>query len=1406
MKTFITSILIIGFCSVTLAADYKYNELGKVETELSDLSNKNEYLYDDRGQLLQIRREGLQQTTNLPIAQLTLPNVQTLIVGDTYTLNANNSTNPSAPGSTLLYRWDLDGDGTWDTNFSTQSQINHIYEQAGDYPIRLQVKNAAGASHTTSSILRVFSIDKGSTPVAVITSSIGNATSGDIAQVGAGIFLSANSSSDPDGDLESYLWDFGDGSSTRTFSTQTKSYAAPGDYTVSLTVTDSRGQTNTAQKTITVQPADAQVAPTISTPSTSENITQGQLLSIPVTYTDDGSFNQLRFSTSGATGAYISQVTNQPGVMRFYWAPDANQQGAFNVSLTVTDGDNLAATHNISVNVAQDSTPGVTQRFVREIRTLGLDGVDAKHVEAYGNVLYVAGDDAYKGLFTVNITSPSTVTTFNTINTNQGSLETRKTNDIAVTNYGVFAARYNLSEVRGFSLGLNPILESEALDSYNSNDFKSARFQNIVADNNIILALDDRYGNLWRITESSNRLAGTHSANNGFYTGYKPAIHKSKNYVYVISSSGVSIIDYSSGLQFKGLVPSSSNVRSIFIPDGSNYLYMGYGYGNDGLVRVMDISNPAAPVEIASINLPTSNIAKIAGDNNGNVFAYSNNVIYYLRHVGNNITLATNSDYTNTTYSMFAKDGYLYLATRSGLGIYEYGEKANKRPTAINQQLTTRWDQPITVTFSGSDGDDDELSYEYVIDSVNQGQVTDRYYPTVKYVPPTGFEGINVFQFTANDGIQASLPGSVTVTVTAPPRAPTIDTISNKTVQETKLLSFNVTATDLDFQDEVTITATNLPTGATFDGNTFSWLPDYGTHSSSPYIVTFTAKDTTNRTATTQASISVTRQNRLPVISQFTASTVSGTAPLTTTLDVTASDPDTDGSIASISFDYGDGTQGTSTSHNYTSAGTYKAVVTVTDNLGGQATTSVDIQVNAFKPGVFSLNQTSVSVNEANGFVELIVLRKNGTDGVIDVNYQVNEGTAYPDTDYLVPSGVLTFASGETQLPIRIALIDDEQFEPEETFSLKLISASAGTLGTPTSGTIQLQDNDTVKLGTGQFRQASYNFIEQEGTVEITLERQGGTDGVLTLDYNVTGSTAAAGEDFVAATGQVRFMNGESFKTLTVQLKADDQHENSETMLLTLSGAAVGERDNATLTILDDDEAKPGTVYFVAGDTLELQEGTGLQEIEIQRTGGNDGEVSVRVLSHDGTAIAGEDYSTLSELLTFADGETSKFISLLVLDDSSFEEAKQLLLKLSSPSGGLAISQHELVITLTDNDPDNCPDIDNPNQNDFDQDGKGDACDDDDDNDGMLDEWESAQGLDTLNADDAELDLDNDGLNNLQESQYNTDPHKADTDGDSVNDKDEIEASTDPLKYDTQKPDATGAFPIILDLLMNHAY
>jgi len=113
------------------------------------------------------------------------------------------------------------------------------------------------------------------------------------------------------------------------------------------------------------------------------------------------------------------------------------------------------------------------------------------------------------------------------------------------------------------------------------------------------------------------------------------------------------------------------------------------------------------------------------------------------------------------------------------------------------------------------------------------------------------------------------------------------------------------------------------------------------------YTATLTITDNSGFTGSSSVTITALAPNAVPSAS-FTATPNSGTAPITVSFNASAS-ADSDGTIASYAWNFGDGTTGSgvTTQHTYTAAGTYTATLKVTDDRGATSSTSVTVQVQA---------------------------------------------------------------------------------------------------------------------------------------------------------------------------------------------------------------------------------------------------------------------------------------------------------------------------------------------------------------------------------------------------------------------------------------------------------------------------
>lgn len=145
--------------------------------------------------------------------------------------SVDGSASADADGAIASYAWDF-GDGTKGTG----ATADHVYAKDGSYVIRLTVTDEAG---TTASIERTVTVANAA-PTAAIAHTID----------GLAATFDASESTDADGAIDSYAWDFGDGT-TGSGKQADHRYAKAGTYTVSLKVTDTLGASTT--ETLEVQ-------------------------------------------------------------------------------------------------------------------------------------------------------------------------------------------------------------------------------------------------------------------------------------------------------------------------------------------------------------------------------------------------------------------------------------------------------------------------------------------------------------------------------------------------------------------------------------------------------------------------------------------------------------------------------------------------------------------------------------------------------------------------------------------------------------------------------------------------------------------------------------------------------------------------------------------------------------------------------------------------------------------------------------------------------------------------------------------------------------------------------------------------------------------------------------------------
>jgi Calx-beta domain len=112
---------------------------------------------------------------------------------------------------------------------------------------------------------------------------------------------------------------------------------------------------------------------------------------------------------------------------------------------------------------------------------------------------------------------------------------------------------------------------------------------------------------------------------------------------------------------------------------------------------------------------------------------------------------------------------------------------------------------------------------------------------------------------------------------------------------------------------------------------------------------------------------------------------------------------------------------------------------------------------------------------------------------------------------------------------------------------------------------------------------------------------------------------------------------------------------------------------------------EPGVIDLMPSN-IEVQEDGVMFTLQLIRTNGSDGQASVTLTSSDITATAGDDYETVNQVVTFADGETEKSVEVYVLDDYQIEPDEQFRVQISDVTGAEAGTNTETLCTIIDND------------------------------------------------------------------------------------------------------------------------
>ena len=218
---------------------------------------------------------------------------------------------------------------------------------------------------------------------------------------------------------------------------------------------------------------------------------------------------------------------------------------------------------------------------------------------------------------------------------------------------------------------------------------------------------------------------------------------------------------------------------------------------------------------------------------------------------------------------------------------------------------------------------------------------------------------------------------------------------------------------------------------------------------------------------------------------------------------------------------------------------------------------------------------------------------------------------------------------------------------------------------------------------------------EKDGSADFVIRLDAPATAQVTVDYSTAPSTAG-GNDYVTGSGTLTFAAGETVMTVPVQVVDDTVPEGTEVFTMNLSNPSANAtiaRSSATATIIDNDNATPGTPQVSIGD-LVVDEAAGTANFVITLDRPSAGVVSMNYATQDGAPItgagaahAGSDYVATSGTLNFAPGETAKTVKVALINDTLPEGAEAFSLALSDLVGATALDPVGTAVIAANDEP-----------------------------------------------------------------------------------------------------------------------
>jgi hypothetical protein len=322
---------------------------------------------------------------------------------------------------------------------------------------------------------------------------------------------------------------------------------------------------------------------------------------------------------------------------------------------------------------------------------------------------------------------------------------------------------------------------------------------------------------------------------------------------------------------------------------------------------------------------------------------------------------------------------------------------------------------------------------------------------------------------------------------------------------------------------------------------------------------------------------------------------------------------------------------------------------------GQQVSFDADGNLITVNNNFFQLNNSGVNPTTGGGGVNQDP-RVNGTTGV-SFNIEYDGLTPLIRTQAPIDPNL-------TSHTIKFVIADATDERLDSGVFISRLQGSGQSVSVPVT--------DLPKPGVFTITAAPLSVNETASSVLVTVTREGGASGLVTVDIFSQDRTATGGSDYTAlALTTLTFVDQQTSQEVMIPILDDPFAEGDEAFIVALTnatgGAVVGDVTDTTITILDNEVGVQFSEQF-----YQLQEGTDTVTavITLQLTKAASGPVTVDFSTvAGGSATPDFDFTPVSQTVTFQPGQTTTTVEVPVLDDYVVEDVPETInLRLSNPS------------------------------------------------------------------------------------------------------------------------------------------